>query len=90
METSYLTTMSTKGQLTVPKEIRERLHLIEGQKLILEPSGDSLIIKKAKIVDSSDSLHLEESEWEELRKMASTKGKVYKSGKAFLKSLKSR
>jgi antitoxin PrlF len=39
-------TMTSKGQLTVPKEIRERLGLKPGDKVDLVPSGDDRAIMR--------------------------------------------
>ena len=86
METGYLSILSSKGQLTVPKSLRKQLNLREGQKLLLETSGDRIIIKKARVEEAGDEF--EEEEWNQLKKLASKKGKVYKTGKSFLKSLK--
>ena len=42
--------MLPKGQITLPKELRETLHIQEGDTLILEPTGDHVIIKKGKTI----------------------------------------
>lgn len=86
METGHLSILSSKGQLTVPKSLREQLNLREGQRLLLETSEGRLIIKKAQFKEVGEEF--EEAEWNQLRKLASKKGKIYKTGKAFLKSLK--
>lgn len=39
-------TMTSKGQLTVPKEIRDRLGLSPGDKVDLVPSGDLTVIMR--------------------------------------------
>lgn len=38
-------TLSSKGQLTVPKEIRDWLGLKTGDRLLFEPEGDSVRLK---------------------------------------------
>ncbi len=88
MESSYLAILSSKGQLTVPKALREELHIEEGQHLLLEAVQEGLLVKKASFQTSDEDL--EEAEWKELQKLASEKGKTYKSGKAFLKSLRAK
>ena len=39
-----------KGQITLPKELRETLHIQEGDTLLLETGGDQVIIKKGKTI----------------------------------------
>jgi AbrB family looped-hinge helix DNA binding protein len=41
------TRLSTKGQLIIPKEIRERHGWIPGMELIVEDHGDSVILRRA-------------------------------------------
>ena len=88
MESGYLAVLSSKGQLTVPKPLRKRFHLVDGQRLALEGRSQGSLVKKATIQGVDEEL--EEAEWEALKRLASKKGKTYKTGKAFLKSLKSR
>ena len=37
-----------KGQVTIPKEIRERFGLKEGEKVVFEVRGDEIVIKPEK------------------------------------------
>lgn len=39
-------TITQKGQVTIPKPFRERLHIKEGDSLTFEIKGDKLILKK--------------------------------------------
>jgi AbrB family looped-hinge helix DNA binding protein len=39
-------TITQKGQVTIPKLFRERLHIKEGDSLIFEVKGAALILKK--------------------------------------------
>lgn len=41
-----LATVTSKGQVTIPKAIRDRLNLEAGQKLIFEAHGDSVQLSK--------------------------------------------
>ena len=90
MELSYLAILSPKGQLTVPRSLREKLKLETGQRLLMEEKEGGVLIKKAAVKEVHEDLELEEREWKELEKLAAAKGKTYRSGKAFLKSLKAR
>lgn len=39
-------TITTKGQVTIPKPFREKLHIKEGDNLIFEIKSNMLILKK--------------------------------------------
>jgi AbrB family looped-hinge helix DNA binding protein len=41
-----MSTITTKGQVTIPKPFREKLHIREGDRLIFEIKDDTLILKK--------------------------------------------
>lgn len=88
MESNHLAILSSKGQLTVPRPLRERLKLGTGQRLLLEESQGGILIKKASIQEAEEDLELGDDQWKELKRLASAKGKTYRSGRAFLKSLK--
>ena len=42
------TTLTSKGQLTVPKDVRERLGLKSGDRVVFEFEGDSVRLKVEK------------------------------------------
>ncbi len=42
----FLTTMTTKGQVTVPAEIRRRLGLRPGEKVSFEDAGDFIKVRR--------------------------------------------
>ena len=53
------TTLTSKGQVTVPREIRKRLGLASGDKLIFTLLGDGTVIMRAKtrrLLDLAGSL----------------------------------
>ncbi len=41
-----MTTITKKGQVTIPKLFREKLHIKEGDSLAFEMKNDTLILKK--------------------------------------------
>jgi antitoxin PrlF len=55
MTTQYTTRITSKGQVTIPKAIRERYGLEEGDYLVLEPRGEDLIIRKGRMVTSEEN-----------------------------------
>jgi AbrB family looped-hinge helix DNA binding protein len=43
-----MSTITKKGQVTIPKPFRDNLHIKEGDSLVFELQGDMLIVKKMK------------------------------------------
>jgi AbrB family looped-hinge helix DNA binding protein len=41
-----MSTITKKGQVTIPKPFRDNLHIKEGDSLVFELQGDMLILKK--------------------------------------------
>ena len=39
--------ISEKGQITIPKEIRDKLGIMQGDRLIFDLKGDKIIIRKS-------------------------------------------
>lgn len=46
MEKLEITSISSKGQVVIPQEIRKKLLLQHGEKLIVIGEGDTIILKK--------------------------------------------
>lgn len=49
----YLTKVTSKGQVTIPKAVRDRYGIEEGDYLILDPRDDEFVIRKGRMVDKS-------------------------------------
>lgn len=75
--------ISSKGQLTLPKAVRELLHVEQGDYVRFEPRGDGVLVTKVALEPEGFS----EREWKVLERLANQKGTRYKSAKAFLKDL---
>ena len=58
MKKDFTTTMTTKGQITVPKEIREKFNLSEGSKLKVVYNDQQIIFKPITIADEFEDLIL--------------------------------
>ena len=39
-------TISSRGQIAIPKAVRERLHLKAGTEVLIDVQGDSLVMKR--------------------------------------------
>lgn len=42
-------TISSKGQITLPKALREKYHLTEGEEAIVLPARDGILVKHKKL-----------------------------------------
>lgn len=49
-------TISEKGQIIIPKEIRDKLGIVQGDRLIFDLDGDKIIIKKIGAISVSEIL----------------------------------
>lgn len=49
MEKLEVTSLSSRGQLVIPQEVRDRLHLHEGEKFIVIAEEDTIILKKLEV-----------------------------------------
>lgn len=38
-------TIGPKGQITIPKELRERYHMLEGEEVVLVPIDEGVIVR---------------------------------------------
>jgi len=48
--------LTVKGQVTIPKEVRERLHLKQGDKVIFEVKNSGEVVVKKGILAAFDNL----------------------------------
>ncbi|GEM_PF-795680 len=84
-----LTTLSSKGQLVVPKEIRQKMHIKEGSVLAITayPEKDMIVFKTLRKADVEAELNLvkeTEKAWKDIES-----GRFKKSSKEdFLKELR--
>jgi antitoxin PrlF len=53
---SITTTLTVKGQITIPQDIRERLGLLPGTHVVFDVVGDSVRIRKAARQRRGDAL----------------------------------
>ncbi|MAG07996.1 AbrB family transcriptional regulator [Candidatus Woesearchaeota archaeon] len=49
MKKPEITSLSSRGQVVIPQEVRDSLNLREGEKFIVMGEGDVIILKKLEI-----------------------------------------
>lgn len=76
IETAKIT---SKGQITIPNRIRQFLHLKEGASVAFGLSKRGIVLLPCKITAVSPYT---KEEWNKIEKLASAKGKIYKSAKS--------
>jgi AbrB family looped-hinge helix DNA binding protein len=52
---SELTTLSSKGQIVVPKDMREEMHLDTGTTFAIFGKDDTIILKKVKVPSAKEA-----------------------------------
>lgn len=86
------TTLRSKGQLTLPEEIRKAAHLTEGDLLDAEITEDGILLRPQKVVDAAQAWfwtpEWQEGEREADAELAAGQGETFESGEAFLDALR--
>ena len=85
------TRVRAKGQVTIPREIRERAQLEEGDPVEVEMVPEGILLRPQKVIDASQawfwSPAWQEGERDASRDIAEERVDVAKSGEDFLESL---
>lgn len=88
------TTLRSKGQLTLPDEIRTAAHLEEGDLLEAEITADGILLRPQKVIDATQAWFWT-SEWQAGEREADADGaagrvETFASGEEFVEALKAR
>lgn len=75
IETAKIT---SKGQITIPNEVRKILYLEEGSSVIFCLGKEGIVLLPCKVVPE---LPYTPKEWEKMEKIVAEKGKIYNSAK---------
>lgn len=75
IETAKIT---SKGQITIPNRIRKLLHVSAGTSLAFGLSKEGVVLLPCKVTVESPYTS---REWKKIERLASAKGKIYKSAK---------
>ena len=49
MEKLEITSLSSRGQIVIPQDVRDKLHLHIGEKFIVIGEGDTIVLKKIEV-----------------------------------------
>jgi len=71
--------VTSKGQITIPNRVRKLLHLNNGACVAFGVTKQGILLMPCKVAAVSPYTP---AEWVKIEKLASTKGKVYKTAKA--------
>ena len=83
IETAKIT---SKGQVTIPNRIRKLLHVQSGASLAFGLSREGIVLLPCKVTAESPYTP---GEWAKIEKLASGKGKIYKTVKKAKKHIES-
>jgi AbrB family looped-hinge helix DNA binding protein len=78
--------MTTKGQVTIPNQIRKLLHLTDGASVAFGLTKDGVMLMPCEVTVRSPYTS---KEWQKIEKLASGKGKTSSSADAAKKYLAS-
>lgn len=53
-ENRHVSKVTAKGQVTIPKEIRDRLGLRSGEYVVWEPRDEGVVMERARVTSSED------------------------------------
>ena len=82
----YISHITSKGQTTIPRAVRAMLGLKEGSEVAFKPAtGGFMMIRVTTTIKEDDPYT--PKEWEKIKKLASAKGRTFKSEKALLRDL---
>ena len=81
----------SKGQITIPAEIRRAAHLEEGDPMEVEIVAEGILLRPGKVVDAAQSWFWTQAwqkrEREAAADLAAGRSRVFESSEAFLASL---
>ena len=68
--------ISSRGQLTVPQDIRTLMNISEGSVVGFEPTKRGVLLRSMKVEPENPYT---EVEWKKIEKLSKGKGKIYKT-----------
>ena len=77
--------ITSKGQVTIPSQVRKILHLDAGSTIVFGLGKDGIMLLPCKVVPESP---YNPKEWEKIEKIVAEKGIIYNSAKKAKKHVK--
>jgi len=84
MAKGFIVPVSSKGQVTLPKHVREMLRVDLGDYIRFKPVAGGVLLTKIRLTETEE---FSEAEWQALERLANRAGRRYKDAKEFLKAL---
>lgn len=82
----YISHITSKGQATIPKPVRVMLGLKDGSEIAFKPeTGGFMMVRVTTTIKEEDPYT--SREWKKIKRLASKKGRTFKTEKALLKYL---
>jgi len=78
--------VTSKGQITIPSQVRKILHLEEGSNVVFALREDGIILLPCKVVIEAPYTP---EEFKKIEKIIAEKGKIYKTPKKAKRHIKS-
>jgi len=82
----YVSHITSKGQTTIPRAVRLMLGLKEGSEIAFKPATHGFMLVRITTTIREENPYTPK-EWEKIEKLASAKGKTFRSPKEALKHL---
>ncbi len=84
----------SKGQITIPREVREAAHLEEGDPVEVEMTPEGILLRPQKVIDATQAWfwtpEWQAGEREADADLAAGRGETFNSGEEFIEALRSR
>jgi AbrB family looped-hinge helix DNA binding protein len=84
-----ITKMTSKGQIVIPQDIREKAGIKEGERFFVYNQDDTIVLKRTKNLESSTSTEEFDAFFRKMWKKVKEKGLTRKDGEEAIKSVRS-
>jgi len=82
----YVSHVTSKGQATIPRVVRDILGLKEGSEIAFKPASHGFMLVRVTTTIKEENPYTPQ-EWKKIEKLASAKGKTFHSADGAIKNL---